>query len=846
MKRSLFPNSVEVDQSHLTYTESTKIEQLLFRTLSMAQMGVLEGLKITVNGITNTAIDVAAGTVYVPSGEIADVAAVTGMILADNTNGVVNYICVDYTENDAGPEPNENGIIIEMTRVESSGVVVIRTAAQYNALLPAQLENVAVIAKITATGGAISTSFIVQSSDFTSILAPSQPTLIPGVTVKSIDYTTPVGDATLDFDASPANGADPTVAAPRIRWKAPGDASFGTYVDISSNGTYTLYSTSGHYLKVTVVTVSLSGVDVTETISVKSLYSLAIGRFHVPDALHRQMVGTGTPTLTNPHGLTLSDLGGSQNQFVEEHQLLEHSNGIRSRSNSVFLATSIIQVPGPSPDYLAITSAIAGDVYYVNGKELSAIINTTITFLTNVVSAISLYEVVIDEVGNPSRVLRLQHPTIPTITGVAIIDCDDNIGAGTFSLQYDRSTQIMSFNGGVGVKMRGDGNYVLYDVNYRWIKINVGVTTSLGFGVLPTSGGPVFIDTITFNSHVDRIAQFLISSVVWDGSGTLGWTTSISSPRQATDLRMYGMTGLPDIRTDAQNLNKYGKATTYTVGNGVTNFGDFNGSGAIQTALNEMISEGVTSGTIFVRSGTYDPFTITGSGFKIVGDGGVVIDGVSAVSTPGALITISGSNNRLYDLNLANAAYGIKVITGNSNKGWDLVWGSGITTRVSVVSGSYNSFLQPSPQFITVGNNAESDDFIIANSLQADVDIQAALDFAALAGTRQKKVFLHSGTYNISRTLNIASNIELIGAGRGTVLAKASPWNGSSPSVGVSLQGAGATIRECKIQGFSGASEIAIDIAADFTRARGMFYTSNTTDIDVTGFTNFQIDGMAE
>jgi hypothetical protein len=846
MKRSIFPNSVEVDQSHLAYTESTKIEQLLFRTISLAHLGVVTGLQVGVNGINTSTVDVAPGSVFVPNGELAEVTSIaSGVVMADNTNGVVNYVCVDYSETSDGPEPNENGLTIEMTRVEAVATVIIRTEAQYNALLSSQLANIAVIAKIVATGAAISPTLITQSVDFTNILAPSQPTLISGVSIQSIDFSTPPGDAVLDYDASPANGDDPSVAAPRIRWKSPGDSSFGTYVDIMINGTYTLYSASGHGLQIVVVAVSLSGLDVVETISVESLYAQDINRLHTPDALHRQMVGTGTPTINNPHGLTLNDLGGSQNQFVEEHQLLEHSNGIRSFSNDIFLSTAVIQVPGPSPDYVSITGPIVGDVYYVNGKQLNSITGVQIAFLINIVSAISLYEIILDEVGAPARTLRLQFPAIPTITGVAIIDCDDAIGAGNFDLQYDRTTRIMSFNSGVGVLIRADGNYTLQGADGKWIKVNVGYTTSLGFGVLPTSGGPTFIDSIQFFAPNNRLLNFIIASVVWDGAGALGWTESIVSPKVTTDKRMFGMTGLPDLRTDALNKDLADRAFTYVVGNGNTTFGDYNGPGAIQTALNEMVSAGVT-GTIFVKSGTYDPFVITASGIKIIGDGGVTIDGISSAITAGALISITGSNNRLYDLTLANATTGIQIVSGDDNKGWDLIWSSGITTRVSVTAGSRNYFLLPSLTDVSVGDRAESDDFIIANSLQADVDIQAALDFAALGGTRRKRVFVHSGTYNISRTLNIPSNIELVGAGRSTIFAKALVWNGSSPSVGVALQGAGSSISNIKIQGFSGLSEIGIDMAADYTRARGMFYASNTTDVDVTGIADFQLDGMSE
>jgi hypothetical protein len=83
-----------------------------------------------------------------------------------------------------------------------------------------------------------------------------QPTNVTGVTAQYAQSATPAGAGTLTFVS----------AAKTLAWKAQGDATAGTAVDVSAGGTYTLQSgTASHALTVTVNTGALASADKSDT-----------------------------------------------------------------------------------------------------------------------------------------------------------------------------------------------------------------------------------------------------------------------------------------------------------------------------------------------------------------------------------------------------------------------------------------------------------------------------------------------------------------------------------------------------------------------------------------------------
>lgn len=740
MQRSLYPDSIEVDNTQLEYTESTKISEILGRTLAMAQMGVVTGLSVTVNTIDPTKVDVAVGTAYAPNAELLTLtSARLSLPLADSTSGVINYVLLTYTETQTTPEPSEDGLSIDETLVATSGTIQIVTEATYNALVPSVKALSALIAIVPATGGPIDGLNIVTPEPFVAVLAPSQPVLITGVAISGIDFSTPVGVGSLDFDAPPANGINPLVPAPRIRWQAPGD-TYGTYVNIPSNGSYVLLSASGHSLTITVIAVNLPLIDQTENITVDSLYAVPTPSFTAADYLHRTYLGSGTPSPKNPHALTFADLGGSPNGQVIEHQLLFHSNGIRRGSNSIFLSTAVIPVAGSSPDYIAITGPITGDTYDVNGTVLNTITNTLINWLTSVSASISLYEMLIDSAGNPLRSLRLEHPLTPTVTGVAIIDLDDSIGAGAYNLVYNRNNKTLQWDSGDPVLIRGDGNTTLYSLTGKKIVVNVGVVTELGFGILPSTGGPVFTDSVTVYAIADRKLNFLIGSVPWDGSHNLGWTQELVNPRQPTDKRLFGMLGLPELRDDVLSQDSVNETYTYTVGDGVATFGDFNGPTGIQVAITLLAG---LPGSIFVKTGTYDPFTISSDDVTIRTAGGVIIDGVSDVLTPGACITVAANRANFSGFQLNNAEIGVFQVSGNDSVGSNLIFGSTLTEMLAYTAGlrcTYTGNKRYVRTLTGAGSVTPIDDIVLLDATAGAFIVTWPLAASCSHGIKSKKI----------------------------------------------------------------------------------------------------------
>lgn len=688
MKKSLYPNDVEVDTQALNFTEDTKIDELLRRTLALGNQGIINGLRVTVNGTFTNTIDITGGEAMVADGNISTVTGLANVALIDNTAGGVNYVTVDYAEVDIIPEPLEDGTGTALTRRDELSSIVVRNAVTFAALTSAQLAKLTVIAIVTATGGALSSSSINQIEAFPSILYATQPVAVTGIDIRKVDFTMDVGTGVLDFDASPGNGLEPGTPAPRARWQSPNDA-YGPYVEISVNGQYVLTSFNGTTATIDVITAALPSVDVTENIPIQNLYAEDTPNFTARDMKHRSFLGSGTPTPTNPHGLTLEDIGGSTQNFIIEHQILEHSNGIQRESDPLFMFVTPIPIPGPTPDELNIVQGITGDSAYVNGRLIQQVTSTQLTFLISVSPNISLYDVYVDEVGIPKRALRAEHPASPTVTGVAVIDIDDEMPAGVKSLQYNLTNNTLSFDGGTPVLLRGDGNYTLYSATGdHWVRVNVGDTNDLGYGTLPNVGGPTFTDGITFGSPVSFIENLLIARVAWDGVNVLGYRDAVLQPMKATDKRRFGVTSRRDIADDQYRRDEVGDPATRTVGDGIETFGDYNGPSGIQEAINDLISASI-AGSILVRAGIYDPFTLNHSDTKIIGEGAsTIIDGNGTAYA----IRNQGSSNAYHDLVVQNATTGIQHDSGVNCRGYGLRFGGGLTTPIVVSLGTNNIY----------------------------------------------------------------------------------------------------------------------------------------------------------
>ena len=526
-QRAIFPEGVEIHQPDLGFERDTRIFEHLQLFLDGAASGVQSGLAVTPNGGDATKVDIASGTAYSPNGSYCVLAIPQSAIpLADGTLGVVNLVGLVYTETQSNPQPHETGSSSPNTRANRSTRVRVLTQAQYDALpqTDANLSNddrdrFCVVARVVATGGGLSTSDITLPTVFRTVNEASALINITGVSITGIADSTSEGTGTLTF----------TLAGTLLSWQAPGEA-VGADVAVGAGGFFTLISGGGSTLQVFVITASLPGGNQTDSVVITNIYSQIVARMSYEDWLHRSKLGTGVPSDTNPHGLTVNDIGGVGLAELEAHMDLQHSNGIWRGSAANALLCSIDETA--VPDRLLVVAPAGGDTYYVNGTRLSTIVNSTVLFTGAPVNAV-LYEIIVDNAGNVTASARATWPSPRTITGVEIIDVSDNTGAGARTLSFVFATTILSWDGGTTQNVSAGGRFRLMSSDEQSV-IEVHVLTAL----LPLVNQS---DSITVNALADTDAYLRLGMVAWHGSadGFLGYGPP-TLDAQMLDKRLFG------------------------------------------------------------------------------------------------------------------------------------------------------------------------------------------------------------------------------------------------------------------------------------------------------------------
>lgn len=531
-QRALLPDGVELHQNDLVYEQTARVDDHEQALLDQSDMGVVSGGVVTVNGVDATRIDVAACTGYSPRGDYVVLnPGQSSVQLSSGVLGTVNLVCLFYTELQGNPVPHEANGTSPMTRAARSSRLRVYTQAEFNALatsndldLSADTQDRALIlALVTGTGGPLTAGSIESPTAFNTINYATQPTNISGVTIGAVSSTTAEGTGTLTF----------TFVGLLLTWQAPGEVA-GAPVAVGGGGAFVLTSGGGTAIAVTVIAGSLPVANQSDSIIITNLYSQDVARFTAVDGLHRSMLGTGTPTPTNPHGLALGDLGGLELAELIAHQDIQHSNGIWRGSSTAALAISINELA--APDELVITAPAGVDTYYVDGVRLSSILNTTIDFGAAPANAV-LYEVVVDDEGTVSLSARATWPNPRAVTGVEIIDVSDGTTVGAKSLVYASALQLLSWDGGPTVAVGAGGWFKLVASNDR-DSIDV-------FVIAVSLPGADQTDAITIGALASTDAFLRLAMVCWTGSATgfLGWTPSRGIVAARTlDKRLYGTT----------------------------------------------------------------------------------------------------------------------------------------------------------------------------------------------------------------------------------------------------------------------------------------------------------------
>ena len=461
MQRSNYFNNTRPTEDQLNYTEQSRVNSILRRLNAACQMGVVRGFEVAAGGVNNS-ITISAGEGYTggnfagitvngegtgerigtlrddATGTVEDSYIVQNFVIA-NALSVRYYINLVYTEIDSTtiaevyyPFDNHSSITREYWTVESV------TAADYALLSLAELQKRVLVAIVTGGGVGNPVGAIQQVVQPSTHPVPTQPINITGVSILQISNNTQIGTGTLTFDS--ATGV--------LTWQAPADSFAGPGVDVSTSGGYTLTSGNAAYTITVQSDASLLPVvgTPTDSISVGSLYSSVIPRFCSADTLHRDMVGSGQVSSTNPHGITLDDL--SSGTF--SHADLYHTNGISDDAdrtagvgqlecfaNDLTDNVEVINVGGASNSFLIQGESFDLITGYTAGNP--GLVNFDGTIATG------RYMIYLDSNGSLQRVsISTLVGASAILTNVQLIDMQ-NTTAGTCNLTWDTDTQSFTY-----------------------------------------------------------------------------------------------------------------------------------------------------------------------------------------------------------------------------------------------------------------------------------------------------------------------------------------------------------------------------------------------------------------
>ena len=609
-QRWLAPEGCEVHSNAIDFEIDTRIFEHAQALLDESSMGVDTGLAVTVNGVDSTRIDVALGAGYAPNGAFVEFPVGQSSVqLASSVLGTVNLVILFYTEVQGTPVPHETNATSPNSRSSRSSRLRVYTLAQYNALAATDDNNLntdardrgLVVARVTATGGGLTSGNIQLPRTFSTINYATTPINITGVTITAVSSGTQEGNGTLTF----------TSAGTFLKWQAPNETAGGN-VAVGAGGSFTLTSGGGSTLQVSVITASLPVADKTDTITITNLYSQVVPRFSAVDAYHRSLLGTGTPTPTNPHGIRVEDIGGIGLAELETHQDVEHSNGIWRGSASNVLLCSIDETT--APDRILVVAPAGVDTYYVNGRRLSTLASSAVTFSSAPANAV-LFEVLVDNTGILSTSQRLVWPSPRLVTGVEIIDLSDSTAAGSRTLSFTFAGSLLSWGGGPAAGVSAGGRFRLISSDEASI-VDVHVVAAS----LPGSNQS---DVMTINARASDDTFMRIGVVNWTGSATgfLGYTPSRGvTAAQMLDKRTFG------TLSEVERADELVRNRTRPIGpseSGADNVIQVTQTlSAFDIRMNELRQTGVSTGNPNFGQGVGLGVT-AGAGLTVAVDGGI-------------------------------------------------------------------------------------------------------------------------------------------------------------------------------------------------------------------------------
>lgn len=549
MQGSNFPDGILIDHVALRRTELTKAAEILRDRVDWTSRGMFSGGAITVNAIDLTKIDVALLSGFAPNGEFLETDSnYYSIALNSYVLNAINYVVAVYTENSTYYQPHESAGITLPTCAEMAWRIRVYEESVFNALpatdpniLNDAIDRCIIIGKVTANGPGVNltTSNIFSPTSYDALLYsdPMTFTTIPGVTVLSVSTDTIPGTGILEHYCL----AGPTQY---LRWNAPNQAAWpvvappgGGWQEITGDMNIDLPGSAGTFLRVQVILSMLPTVIATPiavNADIYNLYYQEIPRQTAEDNLHRSMIGTGVIAPTNPHGLSLTDLSGSDLGLLNEHQDLLHSNGFVYVS-SASAAQATISFP-LTADMLSLVPLVGQDAYMCNGKRVTTFAPTSFMFEPAVIPTATtgthLYEVYLSDEG----VAAVHHKAMidesggpRTITGVWPVDMSPSYPASAgLSLNLTvAANYTFSFNGGeaVIVPAAAISQVIrLYDYTAEgWLDLLVN---TVDIALSPDANLPgvgVYLDNLIVYASPDWTQNIQVASVV-------GWLDSMAAP----------------------------------------------------------------------------------------------------------------------------------------------------------------------------------------------------------------------------------------------------------------------------------------------------------------------------
>ena len=566
MDRSLFPDGVEVRQTDLENTETTRSFHIRQRQKDSTDPGVVSGFTVTLNTGNNTLIDIAPGTGYAPNGEYVETTvSTTALSLAEYANNQNNYVVAFYTESNVNLRGHETNGLSFPTRATRSVFIRVLNLTEFGTL-PSTDENLAntaadravLLAIVNANGAGVNltASDITNATAFQNAISAFNTTNnVSGVTISSIDRTTATGSGYLIFTTTPD-----------LAWQAPGD-SVGSAIVLTGSGPVTLTSSNGKTITVDVDFAAIPGAGQTDTITVSNIYDQTVKRNTSIDEQHRSLIGSGVPTVTNPHGITLEDLGVSGGE-VEIHQDLFHSNGIDRNSASTVLEVDVNTTSDDSLDIVGLPSG--GDAFYLDGAKHTQLIGSNIDWSDISDQNQSLWDIYVVKglagQATLAKVKRAQYDNTSTSLEevVQLRDMNLDMPSGTVTIDFVFANQELQFKVATdvgfgtpvalptgGAATDGTTLRLFNESGEHYVDVFVADDSN------PNWPGSDQTENLTVSVLPGLETRLRIATVMYEFNGSdrflgNGYQSTENLPNDHVDQRLFGLTGLDDLRDDAR------------------------------------------------------------------------------------------------------------------------------------------------------------------------------------------------------------------------------------------------------------------------------------------------------